>query len=258
MVLHGAHGALFFMNDMEQAIAAFDRYLAGERNLSPHTRSAYLSDLRQFHDFLQKGERDAFPPVGQKEEEMVLAIRAFLADLHKQKLRRTSIYRKMDTLRAIFRFLRRQGQYPSNPALGFPCEKTRSAFRGVVRGRDVPDPGTSMPCRTGPIAGTAGYSGLCIPRDSGSAELTGLDRGDVDLAEGGRACAGKGGKERVVPVGAPAVWALREHLSERRRAGPAPFFFAAVSTARGERASIGDPWPASYLGGRSGGGLPST
>ncbi len=234
MVSHSAHGALFFMNDMEQAIAAFDRYLAGERNLSPHTRSAYLSDLRQFHAFLQTGERDAFPPVGQKEEEMVLAIRAFLADLHKQKLRRTSISRKMATLRAFFRFLRRQGQIQANPALGIPLPKKEKRIPVVLSVDEmfqildkhaVPD---RTDRRDRAILELLYSSGLRV------SELTGLDRGDVDLAEGVVRVQGKGGKERVVPVGAPAVRALREHLSDGAGQG-LPRFSPLFLNRKGER-----------------------
>ncbi|MFN2369498.1 MAG: site-specific integrase, partial [Desulfurivibrionaceae bacterium] len=78
---------------MQPLIDKFARYLADERNLSPHTRIAYLRDLAEFKNFLERHG-------GSGEEELAnidsFLLRRHLAELHKRN-QRTSIARKLST-----------------------------------------------------------------------------------------------------------------------------------------------------------------
>src|SRR5581483_7712262 len=66
------------------------------------------------------------------------------------------------------------------------------------------------------------------------AELAGLDVGDLDLGEGAVRVLGKGGKERIVPVGVKAVEALRAYLAETGGRTAGPLFL----NARGRRLTV--------------------
>ncbi len=82
-------------------IEKFSTYLADERNLSPHTRVAYLRDLSEFQNFLELhggSDKEALNRLDS------LLLRRYLAELHKRN-QRTSIARKLSTLRTFFRYM---------------------------------------------------------------------------------------------------------------------------------------------------------
>jgi integrase/recombinase XerC len=90
---------------MQQYIDRFADYLKYQRNASAHTLRNYLSDLEQFHDHLcpkdaSGGRRDI--DVRQIDH---IAIREFMAKLYQDKRKKSSIARKLATLRTFFKFL---------------------------------------------------------------------------------------------------------------------------------------------------------
>jgi integrase/recombinase XerC len=97
---------------VEEAIAAFLRYLDRERNASPHTQRAYRQDLVQFtsHACTELGHAVRATEVDH------LLVRSFLAGLHRQGLSKVSAARKLASLRAFFRYLCREGIVERNPA----------------------------------------------------------------------------------------------------------------------------------------------
>ena len=99
----------------EQAIRAFSLWLRAERGLSPHTRRAYVSDVGQLAAFLG----DRVPPSRVTQA----LLRAHLASLHRS-LNPASLARKLQALRAFFRFLVREGVVPLDPTAALPSPKT--------------------------------------------------------------------------------------------------------------------------------------
>ena len=97
---------------MRKAVDAFLLHLDEERNASPHTRRAYAKDLAQFQEHL----RDELGREARPGDVDHLLIRAFLARLHRQGLKKVSAARKLASLRTFFRFLCRQGALERNPA----------------------------------------------------------------------------------------------------------------------------------------------
>lgn len=91
---------------MKKLIDRFLDYLKAERGVSPHTLKAYAGDLHEFHEFLNKDPKDIDN----------LDIRSFLASLHHKKLKKTSISRKLATVRSFFKYLHREGHVSKNPA----------------------------------------------------------------------------------------------------------------------------------------------
>lgn len=91
-------------------IAAFQEYLEVERQYSPETVTAYLSDLQEFQAFLKaNGEFTDFRHVDD------LDVQTYLTDLNKQDLARTSIARKISSLRSFYRYLTRIDVVKRNP-----------------------------------------------------------------------------------------------------------------------------------------------
>ena len=205
---------------MKEAIEQFCRYLETERNASLHTVSAYRSDLEQFSAFLS-GQGGGSPegaghPGGSPEAVDHLTIRRYLAQLHKG-LAKSSIGRKLSSLRALFRYLIREGRLEKNPAelIGTPKREKRLPFHlnidQVTALVLAPGATGELPLRDRAVLETLYSCGIRV------SELTGMNVGDLDLDGGLARVLGKGGKERLVPVGSCARQALRAYLEERGR-----------------------------------------
>jgi integrase/recombinase XerC len=205
---------------MQQEIATFIQYLQSERSASPHTIEAYSHDLQQFTGFISK-QIDPSLTIHQISH---LHIRRYLASLHKE-LTKSSIGRKLAAIRSLFRFLLRRGIIDKNPAelVSTPKKEKKLPFHlnideitTLVEAPKLPE---ELPSRDRAILETLYSSGLRV------SELTGLDVKGIDLMAGSVRVFGKGGKERIVPLGSKAVKALEEYLEMRGNPGiNAPLF----------------------------------
>lgn len=200
---------------MREAIRAFVRHLARERNASDHTRRAYQKDLEQF---LQHAEAQLRrEPRPQDVDHLV--IRSFLARLHERGLKKASAARKLAALRTFFRYLCREGMLERNPARALLSPRTERRIPPhleedeVAALLDVPGAGLG-PARARAILEMFYATGIRC------SELVGLDLEDVDLSARMVRVLGKGRKERVVPYGQPAAAALRVYMADRAEARP--------------------------------------
>jgi len=205
---------------MQPEIATFIQYLQSERNASPHTVEAYRRDLHQFAAFLCQ-QIDPAPTIRQITH---LHIRRYLASVHKE-LTKSSVGRKLAAIRSLFRFLLRRGLLEKNPAelVSTPKKEKKLPFHlnideitTLVEAPKLPE---ELPSRDRAILETLYSSGLRV------SELTGLDVKGVDLLAGSVRVFGKGGKERLIPLGSKAIKALEEYLELKGNPGlNAPLF----------------------------------
>jgi integrase/recombinase XerC len=199
---------------MDPLVRRFERYLAVERNLSPHTLAAYQRDLRQLCEFLsQNGCEGSLSSCLDRIDTLLL--RRFLAQLHKG-CGRASIGRKLSSLRTFFRFLVREGELAVSPADGLATPRQEQYLPKVLSaeqtGRllDQPFSGKQVLALRDLAIFELIYScGLRI------SELTGLDVDAVDLHQLRVRVLGKGNKERVLPIGRQAGKALQAYLEAR-------------------------------------------
>jgi integrase/recombinase XerC len=176
-------------------VDAFLRHLADERGASPHTVRAYARDLAELAGFLR---REGYGPLAAADAP---ALRAWLAWLHRRKLARSSIGRRLAAARSAFRFLVRRGRLAASPArdLRGPRVPARlPSFLPKDEAKDLLD----RPCadsaaarRDRALLELLYASGLRV------SECCGLDVRDVDPGAGTVRVLGKGRRERVVPVG---------------------------------------------------------
>ena len=203
----------------ESAIAAFELHLRAERNASPHTRRAYVSDLRQLARSLPEGVRPA--------EVTASEVRAFLAGLHAQ-VGPATLGRKLASLRAFFRFQVREGHCALDPTAGVPTPRTPKRLANPL---PVDDCATLIEHGAGDdraelrdraLAELLYGAGLRV------GEVASLDVRDVDLHRGDVRVLGKGAKERVVPLPAQTRASLAAYLDSRRAPGllAEPLFLA--------------------------------
>ena len=199
-------------------IGQFIHYLEMEKNASPHTCRNYLRDLEQFAGFL-KGSGTALSLEGKVAIEKVdrMAIRKYLSFLHR-KNRKSSIARKLSTLRSFFKYLVREQIISTNPAKPVSTPKVEKrlptvlsvdeAFR-LVESPSKEDRSIEAGLRDRAFMELLYSSGIRV------SELVGLNVNRVDLDLGIVKVLGKGRKERIVPVGAKAVEALKAYLEIR-------------------------------------------
>ena len=199
------------------AVAAFLRYLSAERGASLHTVRGYRADLADCVAFLERRGLGALADADAR------VVRGYLADLHDRGLARTSIARRLATLRSFFRFLIRRGRARVNPAkevktpslpgrlpVHLPIDQSEALFR-------LPTADAESDRRDRAILEVLYAAGVRV------AELSGLEVEDVDLRDGAVRVLGKGRKERMVPLGAKAVEALHAYLGPRE-GGRGPLF----------------------------------
>jgi integrase/recombinase XerC len=221
------------VKQMLEQIEAFLLYLQAERAASPHTLKNYTIDLQQFRTFLRAGGlpqpepavRDADPNNDLRRaieptEIDPLAIRAFVADLHRRGIARSSIARKLATLRSFFRYLCREGLLQANPAKLVPTPKLPKRLPAYLTVDEVDR--LLAPPGEEDIASARDLAILELFYASGIrlSELTGLDVRDMDIQGGLVRVKGKGGKERIVPVGSKATTALGRYLGQRNELIP--------------------------------------
>jgi integrase/recombinase XerC len=218
------------------ALEEFDRHLADERAVSPHTRRAYRDDVGRFLAFLA-GFTGTEPAELGAEAVDVLAVRSWLSALRSDGLARSSIVRRLSALRAFFAWLEREGLSEGNPARGVGTprtEKTLPVSLSVAEAEAVveaPPRDTGLGLRDRALLELLWATGLRV------SELVGLSLPDVDLPGRQVRTVGKGRKERIVPFGAKAAEALAAWLPARlallagRRTRGEPLFL----NARGGR-----------------------
>ncbi len=194
---------------MKDPAAEFLRYLDLQRGASRHTLRGYAADLAEFGAFLSR------EGIGGIVDADSRAVRAWLAQLHDRKLAKSSIARKLATVRSCFRYLARVGRLEVNPArqVGSPrLPKRLPSFLPKDESKDLLDADTGRS-----DAGLRDHALLELLYATGLrvAECCGLDLDDVDRRRGAVRVMGKGGKERVVPAGDAALEALDAWLSVR-------------------------------------------
>ncbi len=195
----------------------FLRYARAERRLSPRTVSAYRRDLDQFEAFVSayEGTHDW----GWADVHRV-SIRSFMGDLELRGLKRSSIARKLAAVRAFFAFLQRTDRVESSPALLIRTprkDRTLPSFLSEEDARGLLDSAGEAARRDGSAVALRRWALLELLYSCGLrlAEVHGLDVTAVDRGTGQLRALGKGGKERVVPLGRRASEALGAYFGKR-------------------------------------------
>jgi integrase/recombinase XerC len=199
---------------LSRAIDDFETYVADERRFSPRTVLAYRTDLDRFADFWERefaNQASGKTPLSKVD---TLAVRSYLASLHRAKLAHRSLARHLSTLRSFFRWACREGHLEKSPAKGLATPRLPKTLPRALtlpdteRLLDAHDEGF-VPERERALFELLYASGLRV------SEAAGLDLDDVDFSARLVRVTGKGNKERIVPFGGAAAEALQEYLPSR-------------------------------------------
>lgn len=206
----------------------FERHLAWERGLSPHTVRAYLGDIASLLAHVDRsaagstGGSGADSGAGQNRQLGLdlTAMRSWLAAQRSAGASRATLARRGAATRTFSEWAARRGLLPADPGprLTAPrqhrtlptvlrADQAEAAMHAVARGAGQGDP---VAIRDQAVVELLYASGVRV------SELCGLDNADVDYARRVVRVIGKGNRERTVPFGVPADRALRRWQSEGR------------------------------------------
>jgi integrase/recombinase XerC len=197
---------------LDEQIESYLRYLAQERRAADSTVETYSRDLRALAKYIGQHQ----PQSCDAARLSVRDLRAFLSATSRDQEPAT-IARKVASLRAFYRFLRRRAGLETNPARALSAPKLGRKlpmFLSVEKAGETvempTDHGTDASAlRDRAMLEVLYGSGLRV------SELVGLNLASIDLGEGIARVLGKGGKERLVPLGTAAREALHDYLAVR-------------------------------------------
>ncbi|MEW6052772.1 MAG: tyrosine recombinase XerC [Nitrospirota bacterium] len=190
---------------MKEHIDKFLRYLAVEKAVSGHTVRAYRKDLKEFAEYMH----------ADPDKVDMIDVRGFVADQIRKGLSRTTVSRRLSSIRSFYKFLYREGYIFANPAKMVSNPRIPRMLPRFLSVDDVfaliekPEGIGFMPARDRAILELLYSSGLRV------SELARLSTDDVNIKEAMIKVKGKGKKERILPVGSKALDAVKSYMVER-------------------------------------------
>ncbi|MCH2118839.1 MAG: tyrosine recombinase XerC [Pirellulales bacterium] len=190
---------------MQSATDRFLRYLKVERNSSDLTIKSYREDLLILQEFLADSMGNC-PAPGQITPR---DLRTYVAALHEAGYAKSSVARRLASLRSFFRFAQREGLCESNPAKPLRNPRRERKLPHFLSGAQIgkllsaPSSKETLGLRDRAILETLYSAGLRV------SELVGINLDDLDLEDGLVRVRGKGKKERLAPLGSHAVRAIK-------------------------------------------------
>jgi len=227
---------------VDAVTAEFERHVAAERGLSPHTVRGYVGDARSL---LEHASRSGASGPGDLSAPL---LRSWLAVQHEAGVSRATLARRGAAARSFTAFAYRRGWLASDPGTVLGSPKVRRALPHVLREAEMAGvlasakadieqrPPGRTPADAAVVLRDAAILELLYATAIRVSELCGLDRGALDLGRRTIRVLGKGAKERTVPVGVPAIRAVSQWERSGRpvlaRDGSGPALFLG---ARGRR-----------------------
>jgi len=225
---------------LDKVLEAFADHLTVEKGLSANTLEAYLRDLRDYGEFLRGRGVTRFEDADRQ------CIVDFVSQLQRERgLARSTIARKLSSIRGLHRFLVREGWAEADPTTTIDLPKRPDRLPKVLtpaeclRLLETPDRSTTRGLRDAAMIALMYATGLRC------SELVNLRLHNLNLEAAVVRTVGKGGKERVVPVAERALDLVQRYLAEARpELAKYPDEDAIFLTRRGRPFSRGGFWGA--------------
>ena len=199
------------MDSLTDAVSAFLKHLADERQLSEHTIKGYGRDLNALAAWLAEQELTW-------QQVQSHHLRDFISRGKRQGKAGKTLQRRLSAVRSLFDYLVREGQVKFNPAKEFSAPKTPSRLPATL---DTDQISRLLDIQANNWHDIRDRAMLELFYSSGLrlAELVGSNLDDVSFDESTILVRGKGSKERLLPIGSKAVTAIKGWLKVR---GAAP------------------------------------
>lgn len=197
---------------MRPAVDRFLRYLEVERNASPLTLKSYREDLTALEVYLGESYGGAAPEAGAIS---TIDLRGYLSRLHESGYAKSTIARRLASMRSFFKHGQREGWTDGNSARPLRNPRRQRPLPHFLSNDEIgklliaPPAAEPLGLRDRAMLEVAYSGGLRV------SELVGLNLADLDLAEGLLRVRGKGRRERLAPLGSFARKAVEAWLAER-------------------------------------------
>lgn len=195
---------------MQEIFNKYIDYLQAERNASVYTVRNYTNDLLEFFDFVRQKKIKSLNEVDKH------TLRGYLSHLMGRGLAKSSIARKLSSIRSFYRYLLREEMISANPAAKTSSPKLDKRLPSFLTTEEakrlVESPDLSKPQgqRDRAILELLYASGMRV------SELVSINVEQVNLDTNEIRVWGKGSRERVVLIGSPAAQAVKIYLSQGR------------------------------------------
>lgn len=200
----------------EQALQYFRDYLAIERNYSHYTIEWYSADLNEFFDFLE--HQDLLPDHSTEHVDK-FSVRLFLNHLNQNKLQKSSISRKIASLRAFFKYMNYRGYLTANPMKQIAGIKKDKKLPECISENELHDLFTRVlidpdqnPRNIFLSKRNRAIFELFYSTGIRCAELLGMTLKSIDSYHRQIKVLGKGSKERIIPFGDSTYQALKDYV----------------------------------------------
>jgi integrase/recombinase XerD len=195
---------------MEQLIEDYLRFLTVERGLAENSLAAYGRDLRRIVGYFKQAGAGSFQEVSRGQ------VARLLLTLREEGLAPRTVARHISSLRGLYRYLLAQGHVKEDPTAHIESSSPWVRLPGVLSQEEV-ERLLAAPLTSNPL-GLRDKAMLELLYAAGLrvSEMVTLRLSDVDLEVGYVHCLGKGGKDRVVPLGRDAQTAVRRYLATSR------------------------------------------
>lgn len=225
----------------DTVIQEFLSYLSFEKRFSEHTSKCYGADLEQFGQFLA-GYSDAKPEEGEasghyqpndagaalatkaepKIDQLLISVdvnaaRAYMAVLDEKQYSKSTIARKLATLRSFYKFLVRRNRITSNPVTAIRTPKQEKKlprfleYEEVKRLLETPPMNNWLGARDRAILESLYSTGMRV------SEIVALNMDDIDFLGEVVHIRGKGKKERIAPIGSSALQVIQHYMEYRNK-----------------------------------------
>ncbi len=196
---------------MQEVFNKYRAYLEAERNVSVYTVRNYTNDLMEFFNFVNEKGIETLKDVNKQ------TLRSYLAYLMERNYAKSSIARKLSAIRSFYRYLMREDMISASPAATTVSPKLDKRLPSFLTVEDakrlVESPDLTQPQgqRDRALLELLYAAGLRV------SELVNMNLEQLNLATNEIRVWGKGAKERVVLIGAPAAEALNNYIEKGRR-----------------------------------------
>jgi len=171
----------------------------------------YKRDILEFEKFL---EAESLAP----EQFRYMDARNYLNRLYEKNLKKTTVSRKISSLRSFYNYLLDRNIVAANPFSSLPNPKQEKPLPGFLYENEISALFEGLDRTSGMYMRDLALLELLYATGIRASELLGLDLSDIDFDHSFIKVQGKGGKERVVPFGSRASRALRDYIEAHRRA----------------------------------------
>ena len=187
----------------------FEKFLIREKQASDNTVNAYMKDLEHFEDFVVSRGIDRITDVSNSD------IVAYLMELKKQGRSKSTVNRRLTSIRTFYKFLLREGKVRENPAEDI---KSPRIEKKDIEFLSIDEVNKLMTLPDESIKGIRDRAILELMYATGirASELIDMKLDDLNMRMGFVKCTGEHSKARIIPIGRPARHALEDYVYDAR------------------------------------------